>query len=280
MLSTVRFVAVLALAGLVWGQDDATTDPVPTPPKPGAAIEKLAAATDTCASVEVSVLKANAGLGGAVIVNGGASQLPFQGALEFWSQRGGAVVMATSRELDGAALYVRDGVAYVTQTGVAGEARDVTGLAEELPYLLDPTRMAAWAAKAKWKRTEREDRSVVYKATITPRAAGLAAGGGGGMAALVAMKGRILRVEATLTVGTDGALQHIEYAVVRNSAVAGMMAQGGVVRGLPAGMAAPKPDEEAERTVYAVTLKQPKPGARLLAVRRRFEKLLAEEEDD
>jgi hypothetical protein len=188
--------------------------------------------------------------------------------------------MATARELDGAALYLRDGVAYATQTGVAGEARDVTGLAEELPYLLEPGRMAAWAAKAEWKRTQREDRSSVYKATITPRAAGLAAGGGRGMAALVAMKGRILRVEATLTVGSDGVLQRIEYAVVRNSAVAGMMAQGGVVQGLPAGMAAPKPDEEAERTVYAVDLRRPKPSARLLAVRARFEKLLAEEEDE
>lgn len=282
MLSTVRVVAILALATAVRGQDPAPADPVPDAgtATPHLAVKKFAAAGESYASVEVSVVKARTGFGGAVILNGGASRPPFQGTIEFWRLRGGAVVMATPRELDGAAIYVRDGVAYVTQTGVAGEASDVSGLANELPYLLDPHRIAEWTARADWKPTEREDGGTEFKATIKPRAAGLMAGGRGGMAAMVAMKGKVLRVDVAFTVAADGTLQHIEFAVVRNSAMSAMVAQGGVVQGLPGGIAVPKADEEAERTVYSVSLKQPKPSARLAEVRKHFEKLLADEEDE
>ncbi len=280
-------VGVLVLTDTLLGEDPASTEKSapakPKPPVPATALTKLAAQAELLVSVDISIVRAQGGMGGAMMIaGGGASRPPFQGKLEAWRPRGGGLLFATPREMDGFGVYFHDDIAYVTRTGVAGEAPGLKDLTDDLPYLLSREQIQKWAAKAKWKTKQTfPDGRKIHTAKLKARDVGLMTGGGGGIGAMMSMRGKILRVEVEVETDPAGKLLRSAYAVVRNSPMANLAAMGGVqVQGMPGGMQMPKADEEAQRTVFTIKPTAGKPAKRTAALHARFKKLVADEDDE
>ncbi len=266
------------LAGALWGQDAKTET---SEESPTGAIQKWAGQEQISATVQIDIKKAPGGLGGAMIVGGGSNKEPFQGQLEVWRPREGGLLITTPREMDGFGVFMRDDVIYVTRTGVAGEEPGLKDVTDALPRLLQADRLKKWAKSAKWTKKQAEDGASTFKAKLTPRAAGLLSTGGGGMEAMISMRGKVLHVEVSVQLDPKGLLKELRVAVVRNSAMANMRAQGGMqVQGLPGGMQLPKEDEEAERTTFRIKPRPRGPSARAKNLHKHFRVLMAQEEEE
>jgi hypothetical protein len=261
-------------AGLSAQEEEPSAPAAPTPEDLlGRLRTALDRAEDATLRVRGSVALEAAGgadpFSGAVISANLMGGPPFEGDFEAWTDGAGKLVVVSKKPLPGFEVF-RNDEREVIRVTYEGDAPNVKQLMSDLGALLDMSRVRKWMKRADLEsKLDPATGAATYVGEAPRRLVPAAQAGLMGMA-----QEKILRVDASITIGKGGSLLEAEFRIQRSDPMAGM-----IRRANPFGEME-EPQDEGEVTkgktsVYHLVFETADPSPRVRSFLRAAESLIS-----